>query len=312
MQTLFLAIVLSQPPAVPSSPPEVPCGPPAVPQEILPLPSKKRATEGKYVLFVGVEEHPIGMYQTARDDDAYDRPGIYFTDGVQWHRVVSGDPLTAIRLLEREASPLAIPFVKSGLLDRLRARREDENMPAGPWAPNVEWFVGLEKYAPAKNTQSLSRIGSFSYRDSRIAVASRTQLKAKWQVPGGMEGITGWRSDLYRFVPSRKQWVGMIAVFNGSNDQFEQGHKREYADGTQFHDVLSHRGRVFEHRIAEKRDGRWERFVAFKDASARPVGYHGLQQSCASCHSEAGTGGYGTGLVPGGDSVISDPLDGIG
>lgn len=292
MYVMLLTLVIAQPP-IPGGPPPI-GGPPAI---------KKMRPTGDHVLFVGVEEAPVGKRTTFRDDDAYRQTGVYWiTSKGAWRILDETDIDASIRHdLERVVSRPAAPFVEP----------EGDPSPTGLWAPNVEWFVGLEKYAPAKNTQSLSRVGSFSYRDSNIAIVSRMHLKAKWQVPGGMEGVSGWRSDLYRYVPNRKQYIGMVAVFNGNNDQFEQGHKREYADGTQFHDVLSYKGKVFEHRVAEKRGGQWERFVAYKDTSARPLGYFGLRQSCISCHSEAGTGGYASGLVPGGDTILSDPLQGI-
>src|ERR1019366_2075659 len=91
--------------------------------------------------------------------------------------------------------------------------------------------------------------------------------------------------------------------------------KRSYANGTIFADILSNKdGKVFEARFAEKRDdGTWDRYVAFKDVSARPSGYHGLtSKDCRTCHESTtdgpGTGGYALGLIPGGDTIISDPF----
>jgi hypothetical protein len=140
----------------------------------------------------------------------------------------------------------------------------------------------------------------------------RAANEAKYQAPGGMVGIEGWRSDLYKFVPEQPRgWVGFISVKQGpplAGYQSEYGFRRSYPDGTYFADVLSYRGKVFEARIREKKDGQWESYVAYKDASARPPGYHGLKQNCASCHQDTGTGNYGAALVAGGDTVISDPF----
>ena len=81
-------------------------------------------------------------------------------------------------------------------------------------------------------------------------------------------------------------------------------------DGTVFVDVLSNAdGRVFEQRVREKDGGEWKSYVHYRDRSAYPKGYAGLKgQTCIECHQQAGTGGYGVGLVPGGDGVISDKI----
>lgn len=140
-----------------------------------------------------------------------------------------------------------------------------------------------------------------------------SQLAAKWRMSGGMEGIFGWRSDKYRMIPRgekveyRTDW---ISVGNGvGSTQQNKAITRRYPDGTRFDDVLSVNGTVFEHRVRRKENGQWKSEVIYKDKSARPKGYTGLRVSCASCHSQAGTGEYAQGLVPGGDSVISDPLE---
>jgi hypothetical protein len=113
----------------------------------------------------------------------------------------------------------------------------------------------------------------------------------------------------YRTVPDAvKYMVKSIEVWNGSNFQSNRALVRDYPDGSRFDDVLSHEGIVFEHRMREKVNGRWRSKVIFSNVDARPNGYHGLKVTCASCHEEAGTGGYGEGLVPGGDTIISDPM----
>lgn len=180
--------------------------------------------------------------------------------------------------------------------------------PKHPWPEALPFPKGLKRYRRAVNTQSIYVLVGHGDRIDRVP---RTRLERKWNVPGGMLGVEGWQSDLYRVVPGAPQvWVGNIAVLNSSGYfQANRGYRRSYPAGTVFADVLSSKGRVFEVRYAEKRANGWERYVAFKDASARPAGYQGLQgQRCASCHSEAGTGAYGAGLVPGGDGVISDPF----
>lgn len=177
----------------------------------------------------------------------------------------------------------------------------------GPWVDSIAFPVGMVRYRPAKFTQEIAVTND---RD-RITPVHRSNLLTKWQVPGGMEEVDGWDSDLYKYVPTEANpFVADIGVLNSfGHIQQNRGWRRTYPDGTQFHDVLSKDGVVFEHRVREKVNGAWESFVAYKDVSARPAGYVGLGgQRCQSCHVEAGTGGYAVGLVPGSDTVISDPF----
>lgn len=140
---------------------------------------------------------------------------------------------------------------------------------------------------------------------------------AKWRASGGLEGIGGWKSQKYRLIPEGKKVrtsIGHVLVLlsNGRSRQSSRSLHRLYPPGTEFHDVLTNTstGKVFEHRVRKKNDdGKWEALIEYHDEAARPAGYTGLKVSCASCHNEAGTGGYNAGLVPGGDTVLSDPLD---
>jgi hypothetical protein len=168
----------------------------------------------------------------------------------------------------------------------------------------------MASYSPAKYTQ---RIAVTDERDS-ITPVPRAATEAKWRVPGGLLGLRGWRSDLYKHVPSPPQvWVGNVSVWNGASFQDNRGWKRSYASGTFFCDVLSANGKVFEVRYRTKIDGKWESDVAFRDPSAAPAGYVRIKSNqCATCHNDAngpGTGSYGTGLVAGGDTIFSDPFE---
>lgn len=148
----------------------------------------------------------------------------------------------------------------------------------------------------------------------RITAVPIRNMEAKWHGSGGLVGLKGWKSRKYRLIPEGKQvqtWIGTIQVKNSSGYfQPNRGILRRYPDGTEFHDILSNdRGEVFEHRLRKKVGGKWESSIEYHNEAARPKGYTGLKVSCASCHNEAGTGGYAVGLVPGGDGVLSDPLD---
>lgn len=173
------------------------------------------------------------------------------------------------------------------------------------YEPDLGWAV---RYTPTAWTQSIAVV---SGRDS-ITPVPISRLDGKWQASGGLLGIKGWVSEKYKYVPEGGwSWVGDIQVLNGLNSyQNNRGIKRSYPDGTIFHDVLRNdAGVVFEHRVRSKNGGMWKSEVVHRDAAARPAGYTGLKVSCASCHVQAASGGYATGLVPGGDTVLSDPLD---
>lgn len=176
-----------------------------------------------------------------------------------------------------------------------------------PYPDGAEWFPGT------KTTQSVfvTQDGEGT-RWNHIERVSTASLDPKWRMSGGMIGIQGWRSDKFRLIPggAPKTWTDYIQVWNGNNFQSNKAIVRSYPDGTRFDDILSVAGRVFEHRVRTKDAGRWRAEVIYEDRTARPAGYTGLRASCASCHSQApGSGNYGVGLIPGGDTVFSDTLD---
>lgn len=171
---------------------------------------------------------------------------------------------------------------------------------------------GAVKYEVAIHTQEIAVTNGYD----RITPVRRGLLKREWQMSGGMvdleaTALKGVKSEKYQSLPAPpKTWVGNIAVVNSfGHTQYNRGIVREYVDGSRFDDVLYYRGVVFEHRVREKSGGKWKSSVIYSSEKSRPPGYKGLGKSCASCHDQAGSGGYAEGLVPGGDGVISDPLD---
>lgn len=179
---------------------------------------------------------------------------------------------------------------------------------AGPWRwSDADVPEYMERYTPAKYTQEIAVTNG---RD-RITPVHRSRLKEKWRVPGGLAGIDGWASELWQWAP-RNLWVGNIPVLNSyGHVQNNRGWKVSYEPGTEFLDVLrnTQSGEVFEVRKAMKTEKGWQRFVTYRNAAERPRGYHGPKGlNCHSCHDEAGSGGYATGLVPGGDTVLSMPF----
>lgn len=179
---------------------------------------------------------------------------------------------------------------------------------------------GAERFASAVYTQSVFRLNDVP----TIRAVPVKELEAKWGVAGGMEGIdkTTYTTVKYRYVPAavvqgeprRRLFnrIGRIGVVNSFGyTQYEAGIVRDYPVGTRFDELFvnAKTKTVFEHRVREKAADGWKSTVYHKDETARPDGYAGLKVTCSSCHAEAGTGKYGVGLVPGGDTVISDPLD---
>lgn len=183
---------------------------------------------------------------------------------------------------------------------------------------NLDQFLasGFARYEPARFTQSIFTVTDLNtgYHGPRIDPVPRSRLEAKWQVPGGLVGVRGWKSDIYvkkgvDFI-IYNNWP--IPVKNGFGFyQTEVGFARGFADGAAFIDVLTNTrtGKIFEVRVAEKNDSKWSRFVDWRDRSQRPSGYRPPRaRDCRRCHSETGTGGYAVGLVPGSDTVISYPF----
>lgn len=203
------------------------------------------------------------------------------------------------RQVGQAATPFAWPLPSAG-------EAADGNIEGnGPLPLGFDLPAGMKRYRRASYTQEIAVTDG---RD-RISPVHRLQVKEKWHASGGFADMGGFRSDLYRNDARPRVWVGNIGVLNSLGYmQDNRGWKREYPDGARFLDVLSKDGTVFEVRSAEKKDGKWNRLVVYRDKEARPKGYDRLAVSCASCHDEAGSGGYATGLVPGGDGIISDPF----
>jgi hypothetical protein len=165
---------------------------------------------------------------------------------------------------------------------------------------------GAVEYTPAVHTQAIST----NNERPRLELVKITNLEAKWHQSGGMTKDIAFTSRKFRSGGKPSYAVSRIQVLNGYGYfQGEWGLARTYPDGARFDDVLINGDGVpFEHRVREKKEGRWTSRVEYRNDAARPTGYAGLKQTCLSCHEKAGTGGYGSGLVPGGDTVLSDPM----
>lgn len=186
---------------------------------------------------------------------------------------------------------------------------------ASTYSPELP--VDAVEYTPAYYTQSVFRLAP-NFNAVAVPTIRRVAIKElpdrRWLRSGGMLGVKDelYTSTKYRSGGPPTYKVELIPVKNSSGFyQQELGLTRIYPEGARFDDILSNEwGVVFEHRMRIKGDGgKWQSEVLYRDVLARPKGYEGLKTTCASCHNEAGTGDYGVGLVPGGDTVLSDPMD---
>ncbi len=268
-----------------------------------------KATKKPLIIFVGV---PIRQVEGAivigekTLDGVTSQVVLYRNGGTgDWYDPrVTTEQLRKDAGLEREPAASFFALPKSG---QFKAEIADDSKDAGSLPAWPKILDGMTEYKPTRFTQSIYNQGEETDKVSRFVTA------AKWHQSGGMLGIHGFNSRLYKLVPDGgKDYLSKIWVKHsfGPTGQYEVGLNRDYPNGTRFIDRLSNEdGKDFEARLRFKKDGKWQSKVIFSDHAARPQGYAGLSQSCASCHDEAGTGIYGAGLVPGGDTVISDELN---
>lgn len=307
-----------------------------------------------FVVFVGVQSRALAGADTYHTDTGLfrgdDRQRIFIRVGGKEADVYpdSSDAALLAKIDEmRGVSRTADPFGKeSRASGKSRpgelVQRDDDGTGRGPWPKSLPFPENMRRYRPAKVTQS-------TFNKGTIEAVSRTSTEPHWQVPGGMLGVKGWRSDLYKThnAVTTREWVNvehsqdtrnpgsflwrdLFGVLHNTSGQDELANTRKYPAGAAFMDVLSNaKGEVFEIRVREKNptgptskhDGTlWESYIMYQNKKARPTGYNGLQQKCIECHNYLtnvqgvmvatgpGTGGYGVGLVVGGDTVFSDPF----
>lgn len=300
MYAVILAIAIGQPQAPPMLPEQAPT---VRPIKLTPDQAQRLydLTGAPWVRFVGQAERKIDGAMVSEEDG--ERCVWVYPAGDKWAYKLNGSPSNAeiqAKLWPKEVGRAAAPFRE--LLARRWSAKRDDLRPV-PAVRGLGFLADLEPYQTARYTQEIAVTNN---RD-RITPIHRRNLETRWQVPGGLDGLTGWTSQLFRSASGRR-FVADIPVWNGSNYQNNRGWKRRYDDGTVFADVLSTDAGVFEVRVAEKQNGEWQRYVAYSDVSKAPIGYRRLSSAdCRKCHAEAGTGNYAAPLVPGGDTVFSDP-----
>lgn len=326
--TIIALTMLAQPAPIP--PPTVRT-PPQAPPIVQPPPARQdwltysegsaqAAKEGRpLVVFVGCPPRQVPGTLTCI---ATSLPGvagpavvIALPDGRGWLAWESTLPATAtdaailrVAGLEvRRATP--VPFERTSAGELVLAggiRIAEDDLAAGPWPKSLPKPKDAVRYRRAERTQRTfdRNITGRAFIES----VPRGLLESKWNVPGGLDGVHGWTSTLYRGSGNRvREWRGPV---DPGILYSEVTYQRSYDDGAWFADVLTNdRGQVFEVRYAEKCDGAWNRYIAFKNAAARPKGYVGVRQACSACHNMfPGSGTYGTAYIAGGDGVFSDPL----
>lgn len=193
--------------------------------------------------------------------------------------------------------PVATPF------ERKSAKREGlESLPVGGDG-SLAFLSDLEVYQSARRVQV-----SFRRWSGMITSTSRESVEARWKTNGGLVGVEGWTSTLYRSRGERARVF--LARDDPSDGNSQVTWQRSYGDVT-FADVLRNAdGEVFEVRVAEKSGGVWDRYAAYQNAAARPHGYSGLpRKACVECHNRAGENAYGSAAIPGGDTVFSDAIE---
>lgn len=177
----------------------------------------------------------------------------------------------------------------------------------GEWPERLlHWRAQSVKYNRALMTQRV-------FNRNMYDVTYRYLSEPKWRFPGGLAEIDGWKSELRAYIPNDYQeFSGPLDVLNSFNNyQTERSIQRRFPNGTYFIDALynANNGNLFEIRLREKVDGEWESDVLYRSAKDRPLGYAPVKiAACAECHNQAGTGGYSSGLVPGGDGTLSYPM----
>lgn len=167
---------------------------------------------------------------------------------------------------------------------------------------------GAVEYQPEQFTQEIA-ITNDLQRIARRPI--KGMADTAWHQSGGMHGLPWAKSRKFKSIPGGDQAVTSvlkpIPVLNslGYYQSTTPALTWTFPEGTRFDDVLYLGGWVFEHRVREKKDGRWRSYVIYSDKGHRPPGYAGLTRSCADCHDRTQTGNYGASLVPGSDTVFS-------
>src|SRR6185437_2276010 len=168
---------------------------------------------------------------------------------------------------------------------------------AGPWLPQAEqerlakllpkevklgrgWFYQL-----APRYQNLFTMNSIPY----MQVDTLHDEHPEMTVSGGMLGHS-FKSVKRIEVPQGKK----IVVWKQSVDVRAFAPtpliRWSFPEGTRALDILlNNDGQVFEVRQQVKGDSDWETSIPFRDKTKFPVGYNGLERSCASCHSTTAT-----------------------
>jgi hypothetical protein len=209
-----------------------------------------------------------------------------------------------------ERNPMSRIFLMLSLVSAVAVASQSivrEKSPYDSYHPELP--EGAVTYEGEKFTQSIAVVDQF---DVIKRVPTSKHDNDDWKQPGGLRGIKGWTQERYVYLP--KEPVTEVRSIQVKNSfgyyQPNRAIVTTFPVGTEFHDLLSCEGKVFEHRCRVKRANSWQNVIIYVNPQARPDGYNGLTQACASCHKSRddkgpGSGDYDGPLAPGSDTVFS-------
>lgn len=212
------------------------------------------------------------------------------------------------------------PLMRSQPIKETPPAPQDDIRPEAPLKEELEAYVpklreGSKQFGHTDAVRQTQFVFSMGPPPLRPMIGRTPVTDPKWMTPGGLVGIKGWKAEKFRYVPGPVLYSTAVTVVGNRSGSRQSAIKltREYPDGTRFDEVLrnSKTGRVFEHRVRKKEDGKWSSTTIHDDPEQYPPGYTGLKQACVTCHTtkEAEEGKYAEGLIPGGDTIISAPMD---
>lgn len=253
------------------------------------------------VTFIGYEPTPIkgAIVCQAERLPGYEDKSIVVSKpeggSLYWIATVRGltrEPTVAE--IEKEVHrPLAAPFAQSEPL-QLPARQTADDSPwlsssetnkiKAIWPEKLQFPAGLKFYSLAPRYQNLYTMNNGSFKGRNIDPLHDEHHP--FLVSGGMADLTGWGSMKGLDIPYGKR----IKVWEENTDvrafSLVPRWRWRFPTGTVAYDVLYTKAGIFEIRTQERTDDGWATKVLHRDKEAVPSGYTGLQQSCASCHTQ--------------------------
>jgi hypothetical protein len=277
---LVLTSALQAQPAVPNS------GPPPVPRvvSVSSWPRANELTSYPKVVFVGVEARSVDGASVAQEPKGflgYEAAVVVFHrngDGEAFGAGITNSEIRRVAGLEVQASRQPAPFPETADGSETDARV----------ASLVPKGVRFYKLRPLYQNMYTMNNGNSRFADPTTIHDAAGPEHHPFIVSGGMQGLHGWTSAKGLLIPEGAK----VSVWKELTDvrafSLVPRWRWRFPVGTVAVDALSTDKGVFEVRMQTREEDGWSTKVSFRDEAARPVGYSGLQQSCASCHSHTG------------------------